>query len=148
MVARGERPADASAAAEIWLRARRGSVGAIPPSMHTDEETRAFLAQRLRDGAELWLAQADGSPAGMLLLAGEWIEQLMVEPSLTNRGIGSRLLDAAKRERPDGLRLWTFVSNSGAQRFYERHGFVEVTRTDGSGNEERAPDIQYAWPAG
>ncbi len=29
------------------------------------------------------------------------------------------------------------------QRFDERHGFVEVERTDGSGNEERAPDVRY-----
>lgn len=29
------------------------------------------------------------------------------------------------------------------QWFDERHGFVEVERTDGSGNEERAPDVRY-----
>ena len=62
------------------------------------------------------------------------------------RGIGAALLEHAKRERPDGLELWTFVSNAGAQRFYERHGFVEVRRTDGAENEERAPDILYVWP--
>ena len=54
-----------------------------------------------------------------------------------------RLLAVAKRERPDGLRLWTFASNTGAQRFYERHGFVAVRRTDGRDNEERAPDVLY-----
>ena len=66
-------------------------------------------------------------------------------PSLTGRGIGSALLAVAKRERPQGLRLWTFQSNTGAQRFYERHGFVEVRRTDGRDNEERAPDVLYAY---
>jgi hypothetical protein len=35
--------------------------------------------------------------------------------------------------------------SQGAQRFYLRHGFVEVERTDGAGNEEHAPDIQYGW---
>ena len=39
------------------------------------------------------------------------------------------------------------MSNVGAQRFYERHGFVEIDRTDGRRNEERAPDILYAWHA-
>ena len=63
-----------------------------------------------------------------------------MDPDLTGRGIGVGLLDLAKRERPHGLRLWTFVSNDGAQRFYE-----EVGRTNGSRNEERAPDIQYVW---
>ncbi|MGE3511045.1 MAG: histone acetyltransferase, partial [Vicinamibacterales bacterium] len=29
--------------------------------------------------------------------------------------------------------------------FYERHGFVAVAFGDGSGNEERCPDILYEW---
>jgi ribosomal protein S18 acetylase RimI-like enzyme len=32
-----------------------------------------------------------------------------------------------------------------AQRFYERHGFVETRRTDGRDNEEGTPDILYVW---
>jgi GNAT superfamily N-acetyltransferase len=84
---------------------------------------------------------------GILVLDGEWLDQLYVDPDLTGRGIGSRLLAVADRERPRGLQLWTFASNAGAQRFYERHGFVEVDRTDGRSNEEGAPDILYARPA-
>ena len=30
-------------------------------------------------------------------------------------------------------------------RVYERHGFVAVGWTDGSANEERAPDVRYVW---
>ena len=66
---------------------------------------------------------------------------------MTGKGIGAQLLRLAKRRRPEGLRLRTFASNVGAQRFYERHGFVEIERTDGRDNEERAPDILYAWLA-
>ena len=40
--------------------------------------------------------------------------------------------------------LWTFQSNHGARRFYERHGFVAVQHTDGD-NEEGAPDVRYEW---
>jgi hypothetical protein len=39
-----------------------------------------------------------------------------------------------------------FERNSGARAFYARHGFTEVTRTDGSGNEEREPDVLLTWP--
>ena len=53
----------------------------------------------------------------------------------------------AKRERPQGLQLWAFQSNTGARRFYERHGFVEVRRTDGRDNEEGAPDVLYRYRA-
>ena len=63
---------------------------------------------------------------------------------MTGQGIGSRLLERAKAERPDGLDLWTFQANTGARRFYERHGFVEVARTDGD-NEEGEPDIRLRW---
>jgi len=99
---------------------------------------------------ECWLAErVAGVVLGMLVLDGHWIDQLYVDPVLTRRGIGAQLIAVAKRERPDGLRLWTFVSNEGARRFYARHGFHEVERTDGSRNEQGAPDIQCASdPAG
>jgi hypothetical protein len=47
--------------------------------------------------------------------------------------------------RPGGLQLWMFASNVRAQRIHERHGFTVQERTNGSGNEERAPDLHYAW---
>jgi GNAT superfamily N-acetyltransferase len=97
---------------------------------------------------ELWIAEDDaGLPVGILVLDGPWVDQLYVEPTMTRHGIGSSLVELAKRERPAGLRLWTFQSNRDTQRFYERHGFVETERTDGSDNEEAAPDILYVWAA-
>jgi hypothetical protein len=36
-------------------------------------------------------------------------------------------------------------SNVRAQQFYERHGFIVQERTNGSGNQERAPDLRYVW---
>jgi hypothetical protein len=48
-------------------------------------------------------------------------------------------------QRPGGFRLWTFRRNEDARRFYERLGFCVVELTDGSGNEEREPDVLYAW---
>ena len=50
----------------------------------------------------------------------------------------------AESEAGGSLDLWTFESNVGAQRFYERAGFVVVDRTDGD-NEEQAPDRRYRW---
>jgi GNAT superfamily N-acetyltransferase len=95
---------------------------------------------------ELWLAESSTRQLlGILVLDGDWVDQLYVDPAHTGRGLGTALLDHAKRERPQGLRLWTFVSNVRAQRFYERHGFVATDRTDGSRNEEHSPDIQYVW---
>lgn len=72
---------------------------------------------------ELWVAESeDGEMLGILVLDGDWIDQLYVDPAKTGRGIGGLLVEVAKRERPNGLRLWTSVANTRAQRFYERMG--------------------------
>ena len=136
---------DARAAADLWLRAREAAVGTIPPPVHDDKDVRAWFASHVVWDTELWLAEDAGSKlAGILVLDGQWLDQLYVEPTMTGRGVGSKLVELAKRARPDGLRLWTFASNVGAQRFtaipppYERHGFVAIRRTDGRDNEEGA----------
>jgi chorismate mutase len=38
-----------------------------------------------------------------------------------------------------------FQSNRPAQRFYRRHGLVEVRGTDGTDNDEGAPELEMAW---
>jgi GNAT superfamily N-acetyltransferase len=137
---------DARAAADLWLRARAAAIPAIPPPVHDADDVRAWFTSHVLDACELWIAEeADDALVGILVLDGDWVAQLYVDPERTGQGIGSRLLDRAKRERPDGLRLWTFQSNTRAQRFYLRHGFVEAARTDGRDNEERAPDILYVY---
>lgn len=141
-------PPDARPAADLWLHAREAALGAIPAPTHSDDEVRGWFASEVVPRLELWLAETgDGTLVGIMVLDGEWLSQLYLEPGWTGQGIGSRLVELAKRERPDGLRLWAFTSNQGARRFYERHGFAPVFFTDGSGNEERTPDVQYAFPA-
>jgi ribosomal protein S18 acetylase RimI-like enzyme len=136
--------ADAGAAADLWLRARRAAVGAIPTPVHSDAEVRLWFTAQVVPALELWLAESEHQVMlGLLVLEGGWIDQLYVDPKRTGRGIGSRLVEIAKRER--SLRLWTFASNGRAQRFYEGHGFVELGRTNGAENEEHARDIQYGW---
>jgi GNAT superfamily N-acetyltransferase len=139
---------DTEAVAILYMRARRAAAaaGTIPPPVHDERDTARWIAQQVIPALDCWVAETSpGALAGLLVLDRGWLEQLYVDPDLTGQGVGATLLALAKRERPDGLRLWTFVSNLGAQRFYLRHGFREVKRTDGSRNEEHAPDIQYAW---
>ena len=82
---------------------------------------------------------------GLLALGESWLEQLYLALEWRGRGVGDQLEALAKQRRPEGLKLWTFQVNTPAQRFYERHGFVEAERTDGRGNEEREPDVRYVW---
>jgi GNAT superfamily N-acetyltransferase len=94
---------------------------------------------------ETWLAEAHGVIVAVLVLDGAEVDQLYVDPGWQRGGIGSKLLRLAQDRRPGGLALWTFQSNRAARRFYERHGFVAVDWTDGSTNEEHAPDVRYLW---
>ena len=138
---------DARAVADVLISSRRAAGDAIPPAVHTDDETREWVRAVVVAEREVWLAEdAEGRPLGVLVLDGDWVDQLYIEPACTGMGLGSRLIELAKSRRPDGLRLWTFASNTAAQRFYLRHGFVVAETTDGSGNEERAPDIRFVWP--
>jgi len=137
--------ADADIAAEIYLRSRHGAVPDIPPLVHPDDEVRQWM-HRVVDEQEAWLAVSDdGTVLRLMVLDGDWVEQLYVDPAWTGCRIGTRFLELAKQRRPGGLQLWTFVSNARAQRFYERHGFTVEERTDGSSNEEKSPDLRYLW---
>ena len=142
-IIRRAKPADAAAVAEIHVAAFRATY-AFPPA-HPDEEVRAWVAEHLLAGTETWVAELEGAVVAYCSLGDGWVEHLYVAPGHTGRGIGSRLIELAKERQPSGLQLWTFQVNAGARRFYERHGFRPVELTDGAGNEERQPDVRYAW---
>ncbi|MEU4219528.1 GNAT family N-acetyltransferase [Actinoplanes sp. NPDC026623] len=138
---------DARAVAELLIRARRAAT-AIPTAVHSDPEVHQWVATVVLAEREVWLLEDGGAPLAVLVLDGGWVDQLYVAPGRTGGGLGSRLIEHAKSRRPDGLQLWTFATNTGAQRFYLRHGFTVAERTDGSGNEEKAPDVRFVWAGG
>lgn len=141
---RPARAADAPALAELYLRSRRHALPSVA-NAHADDDIRRWVAEALILRSETWLAEVAGVPVGLLVCDGEWVEQLYLDPPWVGRGIGTLLLDQAKALSPTGLQLWTFEVNAGARAFYARHGFVEAERTDGSGNEERQPDVRMVW---
>jgi GNAT superfamily N-acetyltransferase len=136
---------EANEVAEVLLQARHANEPDIPTLVHSDDEVRGWVATVLMDHCEVWVAEENSEIVGMMALREEWIEQMYVAPGHTSRGIGARLIATAQDQRPAGLQLWTFEANRRAQRFYERHGFVAVERSDGSSNEEGAPDVRYRW---
>ena len=116
---------------------------AIPEPVHTDDEVRSYFDVVVAT-KEVWVIGERGGIAALLVLDGEWIGQLYVDPDHFGEGHGSSLIAVAKGRRPGGLKLWAFAANSRARRFYERHGFVATGGTDGD-NEEGAPDVRYEW---
>ena len=112
--------------------------------LHTPDEDLWFYRERVFTTALLWGAFDGETMAGLIAFNDDWVEQLYVLPEAQGYGIGSKLLDVAKRAA-DRLQLWTFQRNVPAQHFYQARGFVLVEQTDGSRNEEREPDARYLW---
>jgi len=139
--------ADAEEAADVFINSRRTALPTVP-FVHTDDEVRGYVKNILIGKTEGWVAVAGGRVVAIMSLTPGWVDQLYVATQWQGRGVGRDLLDLAK-ERSDGeLQLWTFQVNDRARRFYERNGFTIAEMTDGSGNEERTPDIRYHWSCG
>jgi GNAT superfamily N-acetyltransferase len=139
-------PEDGEAVGDLYTAARVHAVPQMPPALHTNDEDRAFFRKRLADPeVSAWVAEAEGELLGFAVCTPTFLDALYVRPDLKGAGIGSLLLDVVEATHPDGYELWVFESNTGARRLYERRGLVEVERTDGSGNEEKSPDIRMAW---
>jgi GNAT superfamily N-acetyltransferase len=137
---------DAHAIADLYTEARIHAVPQMPPALHTNAEDRAYVARRVVEpDVTMWVAERDGELLGFATCTPTFLDGLYVRPDLKGQGIGSLLLDVVEATHPDGYELWVFESNTGARRLYERRGLVAVERTDGSGNEEKAPDIRMAW---
>lgn len=131
--------------AEVWLRSFSAALPTVQRA-HTDDEVRQWMRDVVVPESDAFVAvDAAGTVVGLLVLADGGIEQLYLHPSWRGRGLGDRFIELAKSRSPQGLELWTFQVNEPAMRFYTRHGFHEIDRTDGSANEEREPDVRYAW---
>ena len=137
------RPATAFDAAVIatMMRASLNSLDWMPV-LHTPEEDLFFIRDILLPRQQVTIAEAGKAIVGFIAVNGEWVDQLYLDPAWTGRGIGSRLLAQATAGMPL-VKLHCFQANTGARRFYERHGFRAESFGDGSANEEGLPDILY-----
>jgi GNAT superfamily N-acetyltransferase len=144
LVLRRAEAADAFTVAQVWLRSFAAALPAVR-LVHTDDQVRTWIRRVVIGTLETWVATADDSVVGIMALDDTDIDQLYLDPQWRGRGVGDLLVAHAKSRRPTGLGLWTFQVNTPAGRFYERHGFIEVARTDGSRNEEHEPDVRLEW---
>ncbi|MGE5864054.1 MAG: N-acetyltransferase family protein [Rhizobacter sp.] len=141
---------DAAEVADVILQSR-GRFLRYAPMAHSPPEVRAWVRDGLipSDGVVVACGVA-GEVVGVLATSRAdgvaWIDQLYVMPSHVGRGIGSSLMRQALQTCGRPVRLHTFQANIGARRFYERHGFIARSFTDGSENEERCPAVLMELP--
>lgn len=140
------RPAALDDVPEIALISKQARARAMPwlPVLHTLDGDISFFSRRVLPNETVEVVEAENRIAGFIAYADGWINHLYLHPDFWRIGLGSRLLHRAQNQS-DNLQLWVFERNLAAQYFYMKHGFVEETRTDGSGNEENCPDVRLRW---
>lgn len=158
VVLRTARAADADAVASVLIASRRAHLP-FAPLAHPEAEVRDWVREALVAAGRVVVAERGGRVLALLSTrpassspapdAGiAWIDQLYVLPGQTGQGLGCLLLQHALAQLGRPVRLFTFQANTGARRFYERHGFEAIAFSDGRDNEERCPDVLYEYRGG
>lgn len=138
---------DLTEATDVWYPSLAGSIAYMRPEQRRrEDEDKGFFREVVAVTRDVWVAVSDERIVGVLALEGSSeVDRLYVAPEAQGRGVGTALLEHAKSLHPDGLTLVTHQRNTGARRFYERHGFV-AGRLGLSPPPESEPDVWYSWP--
>src|SRR5262247_4565898 len=103
LIIRAYRPGDFGSINDLWRRAR---VAAFPDFQarkgHTAEEDRAYFRTVILIKNTVFVAEADGRAVGFMALAGDFIDQLYVDPGSQRQSVGASLISAAKALAPSG----------------------------------------------
>lgn len=102
--------------------------------------TQRFQAA-LQRGEGLLLAELEGTPVGVCWFiargafgGGAYLRTLAIQEGLQGQGLGAELLrgyETGSDNPPGGWFLLASDFNTGAHRFYERHGYREVGQLPG-----------------
>jgi GNAT superfamily N-acetyltransferase len=137
---------DADRVSEILISARKTFLS-YAPSPHTDDEVCDWVSNSLIPGAGVLVCELEREVVAMLALSHNkninWIDQMYIHPQHVNKGIGTALITHVLGSTYKPILLYTFQRNTGARRFYERHGFRAIQFSDGKNNEEQCPDVLY-----
>lgn len=131
---------DAAVVASIARASRKAAMPWLP-DLHTPAEDVGFFAGELAT-SRAWGVEVDGALSGFAIYRGGWLTHLYLMPDQRGRGLGSALVEQVRFAVDGPIDLWVFEDNQDARAFYAARGFVEVERTDGSGNEEKQPDVR------
>jgi len=96
--------------------------------------------------------KSSSTVAGFMALTPGSLDHLYINVEYQGRGLGSKLLNEAKSQSPQGLELYTFQKNERAQKFYEARGFsvielgfAEAATNPWAASQDELADIKYKW---
>jgi GNAT superfamily N-acetyltransferase len=134
--------ADADAVTAVFLASRAAAMPWLP-QLHSDAETRRWVEHVVLSRYRTWVAVED-DVVGFAALSPGHLEHLYLHPDRRRQGIGSALFEQVRQASPEGT-FFVFARNAPARAFYESHGCRVIAASDGRDNEEREPDVTYAW---
>jgi GNAT superfamily N-acetyltransferase len=108
----------------MWRASFEASVGVIDPHPLADQ-LRYFVDDVLPQNS-VRLALHGDELVGFIACSPVSIAQLYVRVGHQRVGIGTQMLEWAKRHSVGSLWVYTFARNKGARAFYARQGFVEI----------------------
>jgi ribosomal protein S18 acetylase RimI-like enzyme len=138
---------DFTAVTTLWRRAREQAFPEFQRRKgHTFAEDQAYFRDVILVNNDVWVAEMTGNSVAFMAIAGDFIDQLYVDPNYQHRGLGKALLDHARSLSPDHLWLYTLQINTSGRAFYEKNGF-RVFKLGISPPPESEPDVEYHWNA-
>ena len=121
-------PQDVPRALEIWRSAVDATHGFL--TAQDRAEIDEMVANEFLPNAELWLAvDQNDRVAGFLVMDGEMIDALFVDPAVHGRGFGTALLNQALQLSPKAT-VDASEQATNALPFYLSRGFRVVGRSE------------------
>jgi putative acetyltransferase len=136
-------PADVPRALAIWRDAVDATHGFLTPADRI--EIDRLVAEDFLPKVELWLAEANGVVLGFLVMDGDMIDALFVDPAAHGRGVGTALVEHALMLVPNAL-VDASEQASNAVPFYEAKGFERVGRSETDPQGRPYPLIHFRHP--
>ncbi len=116
------------------------------PRVKTHAEIEAYFTPELLGRRTVLVAAGGGEVLGYLSLAPEGhVGAIYLRKAARGRGVGRRLIEAAKARHPEGLELEVFEVNADARRFYAREGFAEMAGRRRIDTDEGLPVLRLRW---
>lgn len=122
-------PEDMATVADIWHTAWHTShPGHVPNGLTARRTLAAFHERTPARVADTTVAEVDGAVAGFIMIDGDEVEQIFVDPARQGSGLASLLLDEAERQVAaagyDVAWLAVAIGNTRARAFYEKRGWT------------------------
>ena len=113
----------------MWRRSFQRALGILEHARWGELSEQLNYFQRLDPAlSRVTMDVRTSQIVGLLTLSGDALDHLFVHVDYQRALIDEKLLDDAKARSPQGLTLYTFKRNTGAQQFYLSQGFVETAR--------------------